>query len=135
MLKKTLLVAIVAASLGSVAAPQASAADLYVRVAPPAPRVEYVPAPRHGYAWVPGYWDYRGHRHVWIAGTWVRERPGYRYVGPRWVERDGGWSMEHGRWARGDRDHDGIANAYDHDRDGDGVANRHDRAPDNPYRH
>ena len=22
----------------------------------PAPRVEVVPAPRHGYAWVPGHW-------------------------------------------------------------------------------
>jgi hypothetical protein len=71
---------------------------------------------------------------VWVQGTWVRERPGYHYVGPRWVEHDGGWRMEHGRWAHGDRDHDGIANRYDHDRDGDGVPNRYDRAPDNPYR-
>ena len=133
MFKKTLLAVTVVASLGAVAVPQASA-EVYVRVAPPAPRVEVVPEPRRGYVWVPGYWDYRGHRHVWVAGTWVRERPGYRYVGPRWVERHGGWAMERGRWNRGDRDHDGVPNRVDRDRDGDGVPNRYDRAPDNPRR-
>jgi hypothetical protein len=30
---------------------------------------------------------------------------------------------------RGDIDHDGIQNRYDHDRDGDGVRNRHDARP------
>ena len=43
--------------------------------------------------------------------------------------------MERGRWSRGDRDHDGIANRYDHDRDGDGVPNRADRRPDDPRRY
>ena len=132
MLKKTLLAAAVVMSLGGVTLPQASAADVIVRVAPPAPRVEAVPAPRHGYVWVPGYWDYRGHRHVWVAGSWVRERRGYRYVTPHWVERNGAWVMERGRWDHGDRDHDGVPNRYDRDRDGDGVPNRFDRAPDNP---
>jgi hypothetical protein len=134
MLKNTLLATLVVASLGAVGLPQASAADFVVRVAPPAPRVEALPAPRRGYVWVPGYWDYRGHRHVWIAGTYVRERPGYRYVGPRWVERGNGWVIERGRWSRGDLDHDGVPNRFDRDRDGDGVPNRFDRAPNNPYR-
>ena len=134
MLKKALLATVMAASLGAVAVPQASAADVFVRVAPPAPRVEVVPEPRRGYVWVPGYWDYRGHRHVWVAGTWVRERRGYAYVGPRWVEHNGGWRMERGRWNRGDRDHDGVPNRVDRDRDGDGVPNRVDRHPDNPRR-
>jgi len=135
MLKKTLFATLIAASLGTVTVAPTASAELFVRVAPPAPRVEVVPEPRRGYVWVPGYWDYHGHRHVWVAGTWVRERPGYRYEAPRWVEHNGGWRMEHGRWARGDRDHDGVPNRYDHDRDGDGVPNRYDRAPDNPYRH
>jgi hypothetical protein len=34
----------------------------------------------------------------------------------------------------GDQDHDGIPNRYDTDRDGDGVPNRYDRAPANPHR-
>ena len=134
MFKKAIFTTLIAASLGAGAVPQAVAADVIVRVAPPAPRVEVAPAPRRGYVWVPGYWDYRGHRHVWIDGTWVRERRGYRYVGPRWVERNGGYVIERGRWARGDRDHDGIPNRVDRDRDGDGVPNRFDRAPDNPRR-
>jgi hypothetical protein len=121
MFRKALVATFIAATLGASMVPAAGAAELIVRVAPPAPRVEVVPAPRHGYVWVPGYWDYRGHRHVWVAGTYVRERPGYRYVEPRWVEHHGGWVIERGHWDRGDRDHDGVPNRFDH-------------APDNPRR-
>lgn len=34
----------------------------------------------------------------------------------------------------GDQDHDGIPNRYDTDRDGDGRPNQWDRAPANPHR-
>jgi hypothetical protein len=135
MLKKTLLATLVVASLGTAAVAPTASADVFVRVAPPAPRVEVVPEARHGYVWVPGYWDYRGHRHVWVAGTYVHERPGYRYEAPHWVAHDGGWRMEHGRWSHADRDHDGVPDRYDHDRDGDGVPNAFDRAPDNRHFH
>jgi hypothetical protein len=82
-------------------------------------------------AWVPGHWEWRGHRHVWMQGYWVKARPGYHYREPRWAEHDGRWAMQRGGW---DRDRDGVANRYDRDRDGDGVPNRHDRKPDNPRR-
>jgi hypothetical protein len=131
MLKKILLATLVAGSLG-VSVPSFSA--VYVEIAPPPPRVEVVPAPRRGYVWVPGYWDWRHGRHVWVSGAWVRERRGYRYAAPRWVERNGRWYMEQGRWARGDRDHDGIPNRDDRDKDNDGVPNRYDARPNNPYR-
>jgi hypothetical protein len=36
--------------------------------------------------------------------------------------------------AWGDRDRDGVPNRYDRDRDGDGVPNRWDSQPGNPYR-
>jgi hypothetical protein len=36
--------------------------------------------------------------------------------------------------AWGDRDRDGVPNRYDTDRDGDGVPNQWDRKPGNPYR-
>ncbi len=84
-------------------------------------RIEAVPAPRVGYVWAPGYWNWRGNHHVWAKGTWVRERPGYAYHSPKWVQRDGRWSQERASWSRGDRD-------------GDGVPNRVDRQPDNPRR-
>ena len=120
MMKKLLLAAMVAASLGAVA-PATSAATVYVQVAPPPAREEVMPQPRRGYAWVPGYWNWRNHQHVWVGGRWMRERPGYRYQGPQWREHEGRWMIERGRWSRGDRD-------------GDGVPNRMDRRPDDPTR-
>ncbi len=121
MLKKILYATMLAAAISGVPAEQAVARDIVVRVAPPAPRDEAMPAPRRGHTWVPGYWNWRGSRHAWVPGTWVRDRPGYRYRSPAWAERDGRWAFQGGRWSRGDRD-------------GDGIPNRADRHPDNPRR-
>ena len=38
------------------------------------------------------------------------------------------------RGGMGDQDHDGIPNRYDSDRDGDGRPNQWDRSPSNPNR-
>lgn len=118
-MKKLVLGTLVAATLAAVTLPAAAA--VIVEVAPPPLRYEVVPAPRVGYVWVPGYWEWRRHRHFWVAGHWVRHRPGYMYAPARWVERGGRWHYVAPAWSR-------------HDRDGDGVPNRYDRAPDNPYR-
>ncbi|NUZ07176.1 YXWGXW repeat-containing protein [Piscinibacter koreensis] len=137
-MKKTLLAAaLVAASLGGgVAAPAIAQPRIEINVAPPPPRHEVVPAPRRGWVWSPGHWEWRGRRHVWVEGSWVRERPGYVYAAPTWVERNGRWYYERGGWERGrrDRDRDGVPNRFDRDRDGDGVPNRRDDSPNNPYR-
>ena len=132
MIKKILVAATLAASIGIFATP-ASAAT-YVRVAPPEPRAETVPAPRRNHTWRAGHWEWRGNRHRWVRGAWVRDRPGYRYNQPAWVESNGRWSMTRGNWARGDRDGDGVPNRVDRDKDGDGVRNSQDRAPNNPNR-
>ena len=87
--------------------------------APPPPRYEAAPRPRRGQVWVPGHWEWRGHRHVWHAGYWTKARPGYHYREPRWEQHGNRWEMRPGGW----------------DRDGDGVPNRYDRRPNNPYRH
>lgn len=117
---RKLLAAIVTAAgtLGAVTVAQTSAASVgvYVQVPPPVARVEFIPGPRVGYVWAPGYWEWRGHRHVWIGGTWVRARHGYHYRPHRWVERQGGWYLDRARW----------------DRDGDGIPDRFDRHPNNP---
>src|SRR5438067_3226503 len=84
-----------AAPLTSMAGPRV---DLFVGVAPPAPLVERMPAPRHGYVWAPGHWEWNGYRHVWASGYWIAERPGYAYSAPVWVQRGGGWYMEPERW-------------------------------------
>lgn len=118
-MKKLVIGTLLAAALSASALPAASA--VIVEVAPPPLRYEVVPAPRAGWVWVPGYWEWRRHRHYWVAGHWVRHRPGYVYAPARWIERDGRWHYYAPAWNR-------------HDRDGDGVPNRLDRAPDNPYR-
>lgn len=111
MIRKAWVVAALAASLtAAVCAP--ATAQVYVEVAPPPPRVEHMPPPRHGHAWVSGHWEWRRHGYRWVPGHWVAARPGYRYHGPEWVARDGRWYMERGRWER-DRDHDGVPNRFD----------------------
>ena len=119
MIRKIMLAAILAGSLGTIAT--TASAVVYVRIAPPEPRVEVVPEPRRGYTWSTGHWQYQNRRHVWVGGNWVRERRGYRYEQPSWQESNGRWSMTRGNWRRGDAD-------------GDGVPNNRDRAPNNPYR-
>ena len=124
MMKKLLVAALVAGSLGSVTLPStATAAVIIVREAPPPPRSERVPHARRGYTWVAGHWDWRNNRHQWVRGAWLRDRSGYVYHQPTWAERDGKWQMSRGQWARGQRDNDG-----------DGMRNRDDSRPNNPNR-
>ncbi len=108
--------------MGGLVIPQTASAQVSVGVqvgTPPPPlRYERVPAPRRGYVWAPGHWEWRGNRHVWTNGVWLRERRGYAYRAPQWEQRDGRWAYNAGRW----------------DRDGDGVPNRADRRPNDPYR-
>jgi hypothetical protein len=99
------ITSIVCASLlavGALAAPATSQArtDFFISVAPPPPRVEVVPRPRHGYAWSPGYWRWSGHRHVWVRGNWVRERRGWHWVPAHWVANGPRWHYVPGYWAR-----------------------------------
>lgn len=42
-----------------------------ILVPPPAPHYERMPAPRHGWAWHPGYWRWMHGAYVWAPGVWV----------------------------------------------------------------
>jgi len=77
-----------------------AAVNIDVRIAPPAPRIVVVPAPRPGYVWAPGYWRYRGHRHVWVDGYWIRERPGYRWEPDHWEAVGPAYRFHRGHWVR-----------------------------------
>jgi hypothetical protein len=98
--------------LGVAALPAAARTnvDFFVNVAPPPVYQEVVPAPRVGYIWVPGYWDWRYGRYYWVAGSWARHRPGYTTnrcagtIGTAVTIAAGGWR---------DSDHDGVPNRYD----------------------
>ena len=109
------------AGLGAVSTAGAAPVFVDIRVAPPPPRVEVIPAARSGHVWAPGYWEWRRNRHHWVGGRYIVARPGYVYAGPTWVQRGPNWRYQPGAWARGDRDRDG-------------VPNRFDRHPGNPYR-
>jgi WXXGXW repeat (2 copies) len=99
-LRNRILIATLA--LGAIVVPVAGEAAVYVdiNVAPPPPRVEVVPAPRVGYVWAPGYWNWNGHQHVWKSGYWVRERHGYHYAPNVWVQQNGHWHFVQGGWKR-----------------------------------
>jgi hypothetical protein len=78
----------------------AAAVNLDIEVAPPAPRVEVVPAPRPGFYWAPGYWAWRDHHHVWVGGHWIHERRGYHWVPEHWIQAGPRWHFAPGHWER-----------------------------------
>jgi hypothetical protein len=127
-MKRTLTVATMIALGAAAFAPLPSMAQTDFRVvigsAPPPPMYERAPAPRHGYVWAPGYWQWSGHRHNWVQGQWLAARQGYAYASPSWHQRDGRWYMEPGRWNTYGPDRGRVA-FYDRDRDG--VPDRYDR--------
>ena len=113
-----LLAGLAAASFAAFALP--AFAETYIRIDPPAPRMEHHDA-REGYAWVPGAWHWQNKKHVWTEGHYVKERKGYRYEKDRWVMHDNNqWTMQRGGWSR--------------DSDGDGTPDRSDNSPNNPRR-
>lgn len=131
MQRKAVYGAVLAASLMGFGAAHAQYTAI-VSVAPPAPQYEVVPAPRAGYVWDAGHWEYRGNQYVWTPGRWVSDRNGYDFQERRWVQRGNGeWVLVGGNWNRrgpnGDRDGDGIANRHDRDRNGDGYADNRGR--------
>ncbi len=86
------------------AAGLASAAQVVIRVRPPAPvhvgMLGVAPGP--GYAWIDGYHEYRGDRYVWVEGRWAR--PPHRHwvwVSPHYRPARGGWVFVPGHWRRG----------------------------------
>lgn len=116
--RKHLMAASAAAALmGLGTAAQAVPAVVAVEVAPPAPIVQTIPAPRAGY--------------VWQEARWVQHPDGsWTTVGGHWVPADATVALNIGR----DRDRDGIADHLDDDKDNDGTPNRYDSHPNNRWR-
>jgi hypothetical protein len=72
-----------------------------IGIAPPPLRIDPPHRHRHGYIWIPGFWNWNGQQHVWIDGYWEIARPGYAYVPARWVAVDGQWVFYPGYWSAG----------------------------------
>lgn len=54
--------------------------EWYASVGKPAPVVVVQPAPREGYIWSPGRWEWNGRRHVWVAGHWIADDYAQQYA-------------------------------------------------------
>ena len=76
----------------------AVAAAAETAVAPPPPRIEGVPAPRDGYTWAPGYWDWNGHAYSWVSGCYIYEHRGAHWVPDRWDQVGSRWQHVEGHW-------------------------------------
>ena len=99
-MRKLVVASLLAASTAVASHVAAARVDVDVLIAPPAPRYEVVPAPRHGYVWAPGYWAWDGRRHVWRSGSWMKERHGEHWVAHNWEQRGDRWYFHGGHWDR-----------------------------------
>ena len=99
-MKTSLPVLIAGLYIAAASSVSPGAVSIDIDVAPPAPRVEVVPAMRAGYVWAPGYWEWRDSAHVWIPGRWIGERHGFHWVPDRWDQAGGHWHHFPGHWER-----------------------------------
>jgi len=102
IMRKIVLGLMLSAGTLALSAPIATlaAVNVDIDIAPPAAPVEVVPAPRVGWVWAPGYWEWRGHRHFWVGGHWIHERPGFHWVPAHWVQRGPHYHFVSGHWQR-----------------------------------
>jgi hypothetical protein len=89
------LSAIVTAALS---APSAGA-EITSDVAPPPARIERF-APRDGYIWASGYWEWTRRSYHWVSGTYLLERHGAHWVPDRWEQAGAHWQYAAGHWER-----------------------------------
>ena len=67
-------------------------------VAPPAAHDERAPAPRDGYVWAPGYWEWSGSAYSWVSGRFVYAHRGAHWVPDRWDQVGSQWQHVNGHW-------------------------------------
>jgi hypothetical protein len=72
-----------------------------IRIGPPAPIVERIPAaPGPNYFWRAGWWRWSGNAYVWAPGAYVvRPYAGARWIAGHWVQRPRGWVWRPGHWS------------------------------------
>ena len=69
----------------------------YPTQAPPPPMVERF-APRRGWVWVGGHYDWNRGRYMWVGGHWERERAGFRWEPGRWDWQANRYVWIQGNW-------------------------------------
>jgi hypothetical protein len=91
-------IALCVVASGISASAVAAGAGMESDVAPPAPREERAPAPRDGYIWAPGYWDWNGHAYSWVSARYLYEHRGAHWVADRWEQAGSHWQHVSGHW-------------------------------------
>jgi len=74
-------------------------AEVTSDTAPPPARIERV-APREGFIWAPGYWQWKGNAYYWVSGTYIFERRGAHWIPDQWQQTGTHWQYVRGRWER-----------------------------------
>lgn len=72
-----------------VSTPTFAQTEVIIRQAPPAERVEVIPAERPGYAWDRGHWKWQRGAYAWVPGHWqpvMRNAVGNLGIGNPWPE-------------------------------------------------
>ena len=69
MRKNVAAVALAVGLLGTATVGTAAVAEIEIRTAPPPDRVEIVPAPREGFIYERGHYNYDGRQYVWTEGN------------------------------------------------------------------
>jgi hypothetical protein len=85
----------VAVGIGS-----AQAADIVVKLKPPALKVEHRPdRPSANHVWIGGYHRWENNAYVWTPGRWeVPPREHAVWVAPKWDHRRDGYVFVEGHW-------------------------------------
>jgi len=96
---------VIALVIGAFLFVEHSYAQIVVRIAPPAPRVEErVAPPSSAHIWIDGHWTWVEGRWTWFPGHWeVPPRPRAVWIPGHWKHRRDGWVWMEGHW-RGRRD-------------------------------
>jgi hypothetical protein len=72
--------------------------ELEIGVAPPPARVEVVPAPREGYVYDRGHYEWDGQQYQWREGRYIERREGHEWR-PSVIEHHGDkWRFRAGHW-------------------------------------
>ena len=96
----SLLTALNLSTIAAIALSTPSAgAETTSNVAPPPARTERY-APRDGYIWAPGYWEWTGRSYHWVSGTYLLEPRGAHWVPDRWEQVGAHWQRVAGHWER-----------------------------------
>ena len=73
-------------------------ATVYVKVAPPRPKVMLVKKCGPRSVWVKGHWKWNGVKYVWKSGHCIKKRKGHVWIPGHWKKTPRGWKWIYGHW-------------------------------------